>query len=134
MGGFATIFFIILQGIFIMINFFDDLEGLRIWLEKGQPHQSAPRWPIKVVKQNDDGRISSYSLQIGNSHETHSFKPLSAEKERQLGKDPELFVVYDITNYADRGVANAGLQRHKEEEIKRQIDLLREIMRIDQKH
>ncbi len=119
-----------------MINFFDDLERLRIWLEEGNPNQSTPRWPIKVGKQNDGGRIS-YSLQIGNSHETHLFKTLSVEKESQPGKEPELFVVYDITNYADimgDGIcANAGLQRHTEEAIKRQIDRLKEIMRIDQK-
>ena len=120
-----------------MINFFDDLERLRIWLEEGQPRQDHPRWPIKVDKQNDEGG-TKYSLRIGNSHETHFFKALSVEKEAQLGKEPELFVVYDITNYADTtgsGICvNAGLQRYNEEEIKRRVGLLREIMRIDQKH
>lgn len=50
-----------------------------------------------------------------------------------------MFVVYDITGYADRTehapiCANEGRQRHKEEEVERQIGLLKEIMKIDQKH
>ena len=110
-----------------MVNFFNDLEKLRVRLEEERLHQASMQWPIKVDRQDDDSK-RNYSLQIGNSHETHFFKILSVEKEARLGEKPKLFVVYDIT------LANNRRRRYKEAEIKRRVGLLKEIMGIDQKH
>ena len=105
-----------------MINFYEELERLISWSKDGN-------WPVKVSKKVttliDDGGekrcITDYSLQIGSSHEVHFFKELTP-METEAFQEPDRFVVYNCTVYADRNgsghiTANEGGERQHEDRI-----------------
>ncbi len=55
-----------------MLNLYKDLMQLKIWSKESSQ--------LVTIKDTEDGK-AGYSLQIGNSHETHFFITLSPVEE-----------------------------------------------------